>query len=67
MIDLPVEEHECTIIVQFVHLVEIRNFRDVDYRSLGLREGTRLKRDTDPNRERQNFGPFQRLHRVSRP
>lgn len=27
---ISVEEHECTIIVQFVHLVEIRNFRDVD-------------------------------------
>lgn len=33
MQDPPVEEHECTVVVQFVHLVEIRHLCDVDYKT----------------------------------
>lgn len=67
MQDPPVEEHECTVVVQFVHLVEIRHLCDVDYKTKVFVEGTRLKRDTHPSREPQSFEPSQILHKVSHP
>lgn len=67
MRDPPVEEHECTVVIQFVHLVEIRNLSDVDYKTLGFGGGYRIKMDIHPSREPQNFEPSQILHKVSRP